>query len=259
MIKTYYYIPNKRWGRNFGDTLVKPILNWVSGGEEVQHVHKKTPGKVLCIGSGLVNEGVLQPGDTIWGYGARYTKPIPLPDDVKFLAVRGPKTRALYPDVCPEIYGDPAILMPLIYTPKDLVNRYSVGIIPHYIDMPLFKDKKFLEDPSLLLIDVTQPYEDTIDQINACDMIISTSLHGCIVSEAYGKPVVWLQVSDRIQGAAFKFNDYFTGSGRGLQEPVKLVNIGPRNIGKATRERFWLPKPIHDREGLMFAWREIWT
>ena len=249
MIKTYYYIPSKRWGRNFGDALVKPILNWVSGGEKVQHVIKTTPSKVLCIGSGLVNEGVLQPGDTIWGYGARYTKPVPLPDGVKFLAVRGPKTRALYPDVCPEIYGDPAILMPLIYTPKELVNRYSIGIIPHYIDMPLFKDKKFLEDPSLLLIDVTQPYEDTIDQINACDMIISTSLHGCIVSEAYGKPVAWLSVSDRILGAHYKFNDYLQGSGRDETEPNKYVHIWSILKSKI------LPKPEHDKEGLIKAWQ----
>ena len=250
MIKTYYYIPSKRWGRNFGDALVKPILNWVSGGEKVQHVIKTTPSKVLCIGSGLVNEGVLQPGDTIWGYGARYTKPVPLPDGVKFLAVRGPKTRALYPDVCPEIYGDPAILMPKIYKPMQLSRKYSVGIIPHYIDMPLFKDKKFLDDPSVLLIDVTQPYLDTIDQINACDMIISTSLHGCIVSEAYGKPVAWLSVSDRILGANFKFNDYLQGSGRDETEPNKYVHIWSILKSKP------LPPPIHDREGLIKAWKD---
>jgi len=250
MINTYYYKPNKRWGRNFGDELVEPILKWISGGQKVQHVSKKTPGKVLCIGSGLVNEGVLQTGDTIWGYGARYTKPVPLPEDVEFLAVRGPKTRALYPDVCPEIYGDPAILMPLIYIPIQICQRYSVGIIPHYIDMPLFKDKKFLDDPSVLLIDVTQPYLDTIDQINACDMIISTSLHGCIVSEAYGKPVAWLSVSDRILGANYKFNDYLQGSGRGETEPNKYVHIWSILKSKP------LPPPIHDREGLIKAWKD---
>jgi len=75
--------------------------------------------------------------------------------------------------------------------------------------------KRFKQDPSILLINVTQPYMDTIDQINACDWIISTSLHGCIVSEAYGKPVAWLSVSDRILGANYKFNDYLRGFRRG--------------------------------------------
>jgi len=250
MIQTYYYIPNKRWGRNFGDALVEPILGWISGGEEIRHVSKKTMGKVLCIGSGLVNEGVLRPYDTIWGYGARYEKPVELPIGVEFLAVRGPKTRALYPEVIPEIYGDPAILMPLIYEPKELENQYRIGIIPHYIDMPLFKDKKFLEDPALLLIDVTQPWQDTIDQINACDMIISTSLHGCIVSEAYKKPVAWLSVSERILGANYKFNDYLQGSGRDETEPNKYVHIW--SILKAKT----LPAAIHDREGLINAWKD---
>ncbi len=250
MIKTYYYKPNKRWGRNFGDELVVPILHWISGGEEVKHVNRKTDGKVLCIGSGLVNEGVLRKGDTIWGYGARYEKFIPVPEGIRFLAVRGPKTQRLFPDVCPEIYGDPAIFMPDIYKPKKLEKTYSVGIIPHYIDWPIFKDKKvFIEDPSILLINVTQPYKDTIDQINACDRIISTSLHGCIAAEAYGKPTAWLSVSNRILGAHFKFNDYLQGSGRAATDPNKFAYIW--SILKAKS----LPKPTYNKKGLLEAWK----
>jgi len=250
MINTYYYVPSKRWGsRNFGDELVKPILHWVSGGEEVQRVHKKTHGKVLCIGSGLVSEGVVYPGDTIWGYGGNYPKPVTLPKDVKFLAVRGPKTRALYPEVIPEVYGDPGILMPLIYTPKKLEKTYRVGIIPHYIDKSLFKERKFMRDPSILLINVSQHWQDTIDQINACDMIISTSLHGVIVSEAYGKPTAWLKVSDRVLGKGYKFNDYLLGSGRDETEPNKYVHIW--NILKSQP----LPAAVHDRKGLIKAWQ----
>ena len=254
-IYTHYY-KNARF-TNFGDELVEPILEFMSAGKKIEHVARDYQGKILCIGSELAG-GVLRENDVVWGYGAKYDRPIEVPDGVRIFATRGPMTRELIPagsDGC-GICGDPAILMPLIYTPAEPAEKFRIGIIPHYVDFAKFKD---LEDPAICVINVKDNPFKIIDQIASCDLIISTSLHGCIVSEAYGKPVVWLQVSDRIQGAAFKFNDYFTGSGRGLQEPVKLVNIGPRNIGKATRERFWLPKPIHDREELMFAWREIWT
>ncbi len=45
------------------------------------------------------------------------------------------------------------------------------------------------------------------------------------------------------------------GSGRDTREPVKLAFTHSSNIAKATREQFWLPAPVHDREGLLFAWR----
>lgn len=248
MIKTYYYKPNKRIGRNFGDELVPDILRWISC-DEVEHVSKQTENKVLCIGSGLVNENVLAKNDIIWGYGARYEREISIPEGVQWLAVRGPKTQKLFPEVCPEIYGDPAILMPYIYTPKILEKTYSVGIIPHYVDRSLFNNlSTFKPDSSVLIIDVTQPHEDTIDQINACEIIISTSLHGCIVAEAYGKPAAWIQVSDRILGAHFKFNDYLQGSGRSETDPNKYVH--PWSVLKAKP----LPKPTYHIPELIKAW-----
>jgi len=248
-----HYFKNSKF-TNFGDELVIPILEFLNPGAEVEHVDRNHEGKILCIGSELAG-GVLRQNDIVFGYGAKYDRPIELPEDVTVLATRGPMTRALIKDFGTGIYGDPAILMPIIYTPTPITpetQTFRVGIIPHYVDYKRFKD---LEDPAICVINVKDNPFYIIDQIAACDIIISTSLHGCIVAEAYGKPVVWLQVSERIQGAAFKFNDYFTGSGRDTREPVKLAFTHSSNIAKATREQFWLPDPVHDREGLLFAWR----
>ena len=48
-------------------------------------------------------------------------------------AVRGPLTRDLlikYGHKCPEVYGDPAILMPLIYQPKLVDEKNDILVIP---------------------------------------------------------------------------------------------------------------------------------
>ena len=250
------YFKNQKFTK-FGDELVEPILGFMNPGAEIEHVGRTCQGKILCIGSELAG-GVLKEGDTIWGYGAKYDRPIQLPEKAILLATRGPMTRKLIQGVDGEgIYGDPAILMPLIYTPTpitELTKTYRIGVIPHYVDYSRFKD---LKDPAICVINVKDNPFKIIDQIEACEIIISTSLHGCIVAEAYGKIVVWLQVSDKIHGAAFKFNDYFTGSGRAAREPVKLKFTHSNSIGKAARGRFWLPEPKHDREGLMYAWRSL--
>ena len=49
-------------------------------------------------------------------------------------AVRGPETRRILMKMgydCPEIYGDPAVLLPLIYSPKQEKTEPYV-VIPHY-------------------------------------------------------------------------------------------------------------------------------
>lgn len=79
---------------------------------------------------------------TIWGSGLPFC-----PSDLRswfhrpffrkldIRAVRGPLTRKLLIQLghdCPERYGDPAILMPLIYTPKNREKSIKRLVIPHF-------------------------------------------------------------------------------------------------------------------------------
>src|SRR5690606_497331 len=53
-----------------------------------------------------------------------------------FLAVRGPRTAARLTELgftAPTIYGDPAILLPMLYHPG-VEKKNKVGVIAHYID-----------------------------------------------------------------------------------------------------------------------------
>lgn len=145
------------------------------------------------------------PNYQIWGSGFLRTK-----DRFKggeIYAVRGKYSAQKliemgYPEC--NVYGDPALLLPLIYTPKK--KKKGLGIIPHYSEYEDFK-KKY---PNHNIINLkTYNIEKTIDDICSCEYILSTSLHGVIVAHAYGIPALWIK-KKQLAIDDFKFKDYFS-------------------------------------------------
>lgn len=129
------------------------------------------------------------------------------------LAVRGPLTRARLLEQginCPEVYGDPALLLPKYYIPKSQ-KKYKLGVIAHYTDQnsPFFHTLK--NDSDVLMIDIKHynHWLSFIDQICMCEAIASSSLHGLIMSVAYGIPNVWLKLEGSVLCDDFKFHDFF--------------------------------------------------
>jgi hypothetical protein len=206
---------------NIGDTLSKPILEYFFG--NVKQVNDKERNKIIAIGSIM---GKVLPGDVVWGTGCMYEKPCRV--NAKFLAVRGKLTRDLIVgSAVPEVYGDPALLLPLIYNPE-IQKEYEVGIIPHYIDKQIVKDRLVFEEGYNLFIDVALPYKEFVDKVKSCRRIMSSSLHGIVIAEAYGIPAEWCEYSDKVLGHGFKFRDYLTGTGREEQGPGEFPPI--RNL-----------------------------
>lgn len=105
------------------------------------------------------------------------------------------------------LLGDPGLWLPYIYQPQNKQKKYRIGIIPHYIDSGLVNPGR-LKD--YIIIDICQPVPKVIDQIVKCDMILSSSLHGIIIANAYRIPALWVEFSDGVVGGGFKFRDYFT-------------------------------------------------
>ncbi len=247
MIKAHYW---KRIG-NFGDILVPIILKWLTG-QEIKWVPKSTKGKVLCVGSEMAR-GVLQSGDIVWGYGNRDGKKVNPPKNVHFLAVRGKTTRDLIQEDVPEVYGDPGILMPLIYPANISIKKeYEIGLIPHHAERHLFKDIKNSKI-NVLDVAVENPYK-FIDELLKCRIIMTSSLHTCIVAESYGIPVVWfVGHNDKTEGFRIKFNDYFSGTERKPQKPVQFKNRDLKEIFLNAKNI--LPKPVFYREKFLNAWR----
>lgn len=182
-------------GTNVGDTLTPVILEHFTE-HKAEWVPTTESGKLLMCGSIL--EFAL-PGDTVLGAGD-YRLPTQDLSDVKILALRG---RVSGQAPC---YGDPALLLPLIYKPK--INKTkTVGLIPHVWDQKNYPE----------FIDVNLTWRNFVDEILACENIVSSSLHGFIIAQAYGVPAEWVHYSE-IPGARIKYTDYLTGVIEGIEK-----------------------------------------
>jgi pyruvyltransferase len=200
--------------RNFGD-LLSPLIISLLSNKSVQHT--TAPGKLLALGSIFF---ALRNNDIVWGSGFLNAKHIQFAlacSGVKYLAVRGPDTRQLLIKNnidCPEIYGDPALLFPL-FVRNDIKKKYRVGIVPHFSHYNYFR-MAIKEDNQIQVIDVEKPILDVIQDILSCEIILSSSLHGLIFSEAYGIPSLMLTLDQPLHGDLFKFEDYFHSTNRSV-------------------------------------------
>lgn len=162
------------------------------------------------IGSVLDNSGVRNLH--VLGSGFRNEKSTLKIKPKKVYACRGPLTRKKMIDLgvpnVPEIYGDPAILLPK-YFDVDTIQNYKMGLIPHYVDQSLEIIDKYKSENEVKFIDVFSNMTEFISGIKSCKFTISSSLHGVILSQAYGVPSVWVKFSDKVGGGNFKFNDYY--------------------------------------------------
>jgi pyruvyltransferase len=193
--------------KNIGDTLT-PILVEHFLNRPAEWKPEDFKGKLIGVGSIIF---ALRENDIVWGSGSMTDQPNPLPSGVKALALRGPKTRDLLGIKC-DTFGDPALLLPRIYSPV-VEKTIEVGYIPHYVD---------LDNPKLegkYVINVRDDWQTFVNNLLKCKKVISTSLHGIIIAEAYGIPARWEVWSDKIIGGEFKFQDYFLGTGRAEQVP----------------------------------------
>ena len=129
-IKAYWYnkVPN------VGDSLSPVIISHFLG-RKVEWVDKNYTPKLLAIGSIMK---ALRHNDVVWGSGVMSANhKFGDLSDCKFLAIRGKLTRRILNIDCSN-YGDPALLLPLIYNP-DVEKKYRVGIVEHYVDKNLYK------------------------------------------------------------------------------------------------------------------------
>ena len=214
-IRLFWWNEIKMQGKskeNYGDLLGKYLVEKISQKEAVWSkpskfsIHDFFSPIYVTIGSILthVNKKCI-----VWGSGI-VSKEYPIKKG-EFLAVRGPQTRnhlIKQGYEVPEVFGDPALLLPKYYDPK-IEKEYASGIIPHYSDYNKVKDF-YKDDNSILLIDLmTNDVDKTTDEILKCRKIVSSSLHGIIVAHAYGIPAVWQKFSGNIFGDDIKYQDYF--------------------------------------------------
>lgn len=146
----YFWDARPQFGfSNFGDDLSKVIIERMIG-REVPIAVTPYSGhqKLLGIGSIL---SYAQDNDLIWGTGVNGKT---APECYQFTtldvrSVRGPLTRQFLLEKgisCPEIYGDPTLLLPLCFPEFQVTVSPSQEyvVIPHYSDEYLFENNPHL-------------------------------------------------------------------------------------------------------------------
>jgi hypothetical protein len=211
---------------NFGDALSALVVAHVSG-RPVTHAG---PGACELFAAGSILQVARRKLDTprpdgvkpwIWGSGLL----APIKGD--FLAnanvaiLRGPVTAALL-GVQTDRFGDPGLLVPeaLGATPTR-IDR--IGVVPHHtqLDDPAVA-ALLASDPVFELIDVRDDATSVCRQIAACRHVVSSSLHGLVVADAYGVASTW---ADPGTQSRLKYIDYAASIGRDMAAPVAWADV----------------------------------
>lgn len=200
---------------NLGD-LLGPIIVAAFTGRPVRWV----PGRLrwprlVTIGT----MGHMQRSGTVhlWGTGFqgsnasrfRTQSDFVAPADTRFVAhaVRGPFSARLLHSAgieVPPVYGDPAMLLPQLWSGAEVQKRWDLGVVLHLTESRALQEpeappefRRYLIPPhlrdSVTLIDTQVPrtvqgVRERVEQMLACRRILSTSLHGVAIAEAYGIP-----------------------------------------------------------------------
>ena len=228
-IKLFYYGKNTDYG-NFGDLLSRYVVEKLTGLRVEKYDRRRTATHLTAIGSILSGKEICSPA-IIWGSGFITPEPlwlIKLTKIQQFLrrryghpsvcAVRGILTRELLIKAginCPEIYGDPALLMPVLY-PAVKQKKHRIGVILH-LEHQKFKDK--FVHPDVKWIDISRSYDDIerfIDEVLECNVVLSSALHGLIIANTYKVPCARLKIKghsilEESEWEDYKFEDYLSG------------------------------------------------
>jgi hypothetical protein len=238
MIDVYWWSRKKHENAefdNFGDILVPFILEktttqkfrWVK--PNTDKFLKIFKSKHYFIIGSIIRMATSQ--TIVWGAGI-------IKRDVnvakcKFLAVRGPLTREILLNQghnVPEVYGDPAILLSLFHKTANIRKKYKYALVPHYVDYEIVLEHyKERTDIKIINLSTNNP-EEVIDQILECENIISSSLHGIIVSHALKIPAIWMEISENIYGDNIKYYDYYLSLGINNPKCLNYANYSIKEL-----------------------------
>lgn len=220
-MKIYYWKTKKNFGDLLSSLLISKFCKLSSEWAEPNDADLVMVGSVLEHFSPEWN-GV------IVGSGKLHEKTKLNFPNAKILALRGPLTaKGLKGDF---VLADAGLLADELVPLED--KEYDLGIVPHWTDKtlehtPIFKQFK----PKIIRVD-DDPLE-VIKQIGRCKKIVSSSLHGIILADAFGIPRR-IEISPRMlshphqEGGLFKWMDYSASLGVPLE--IGLTQEIDRNV-----------------------------
>ncbi len=202
---------------NIGDAL-SPVMVALLSSLDVRRVPSKANSlRMACVGT--IGHGFAGGEVHFWGTGSsRWNNPsapaeewkrFEIPPGSKFVvsATRGPVSESLLTgreEGSVGVYGDPVWLLPRFYNPA-IEKKWKIGVIVHLSELSdreveahvrpelvRYHIPEALRDHIRIINTVSsigiQGMREKIDEILACERIVSTSLHGLVFAESYGIP-----------------------------------------------------------------------
>lgn len=205
---------------NVGD-VASPVIVARVLGRPASGVQLEARGEhILAVGS------ILEWADaesTVWGTGFIAEGGCVRAPPRRLLAVRGHLSRCRLAKLGispPALVGDPGALIADIAPPRGA--RAGVGVVPHYVDAESAWVRVAAEQGACIISPLL-PLDSYLALLNSCEVVVSSSLHGVIFAHALGIPAAWVELSDRVLGAGFKFRDYYSSIGFGDADVPKFT------------------------------------
>lgn len=206
-------------GQNFGDYLSVVITGELLRDNDLNfNKYDNVKNKILGIGSVL---HFANNNDIIWGSGINGKVPFEKHtfENLDVRMTRGPLTSDKLFEMgisCPENFGDPALLLPSLRPDlkRDLVKN-KVIMLPNLNEMK--KLTKIKIPKGIKLVSPINYWKYVVEEILTSELVITSSLHGLILSEVYNVPAKFVKPFGG--ETFFKYEDYYEGTGRILNNP----------------------------------------
>jgi hypothetical protein len=210
---------------NFGDALNPLLLDWF-GDVRPRRVPAADADVIVC-GSVLEHLPAGWQG-IVAGAGKMYEQ-TDLDSRLAaatVLALRGPLSAKGVPG--DYALGDPGLLACELVAVDDVDKVYNLGIVPHWSDTTLEHRHEFKGFSPRIIRPDGDPLE-VVAEIGRCRKVVSSSLHGLIVADAFGIPRR-TEVAVRLEkeGGMFKFRDHCAAVGVPFE--VGVTQLAPRWI-----------------------------
>jgi pyruvyltransferase len=220
-MNTYYWTGKKNFGDLLSPLLIKKFTKLTTT--------LTTPDKaeIILVGSILEKIPYYYNG-IIAGSGKLHEKTKLDFKDAKILVLRGPLTaRGLKGNF---VLADPGLLADELVPIED--KEFELGIVPHWTDKTLEHNPIFKRyNPKI--IRVSDDPLKVISEIGKCKKIVSSSLHGIVLADAFGIPRR-IEIPPRAlshpnqEGGLFKWHDYSASLNMKLE--IGLTQEVNRNI-----------------------------
>lgn len=210
---------------NFGDALTSLLL------QKFIHLSSEwappEDAELVVVGS-VLDKLPEDWSGVIAGAGKLHEKTKVAFPNATILALRGPLTaKGVKGDF---VLGDPGLLTDELVNLED--KQYNLGIIPHWTDHALANDPRFTKyNPKIIHVN-DDPLE-VVREIGRCKKIISSSLHGIILADAFAIPRR-IEIAPRMlthahqEGGIFKWLDYSASINMKLE--IGITQEADRNV-----------------------------